>query len=103
MESIRELFELWCSGDEAALIAYICSDADPDNSDLTDEERALIEEYNNAMGPNRNDDMLEVAIGYLESGDVVFYAVGLAHLLAEDGLVNTLRAAGYTVELVQFQ
>lgn len=47
--------------------------------------------------------MLDVAIEYLESDDVVFYAVGLAHLLAEDGLVNTLREAGYTVELVSYQ
>jgi hypothetical protein len=28
--------------------------------------------------------------------------VGLAHLLADDGLVNTLRNAGYTVELVSY-
>ena len=40
--------------------------------------------------------------GYLESGDVVFYAVGLAHLLAESGLVQALRDAGYTVELVTY-
>lgn len=47
--------------------------------------------------------MLETAKEYLESGDVVFYAVGLAHLLAEDGLVNTLREAEYTVESVNYQ
>ena len=55
------------------------------------------------MGTDRNDDMHDVAVGYLESGKVVFYAVGLAHLLAEDGLVNTLRDAGYTVELVTYE
>jgi hypothetical protein len=68
-----------------------------------EEEQEYIDEYNNAMGTDRNDDMHDVAVGYLESGKVVFYAVGLAHLLAEDGLVNTLRAAGYTVELVTFE
>ena len=47
--------------------------------------------------------MLEVAISYLESGETVFYAVGLAHLLNNhNGLVDTLREAGYTVELVEF-
>jgi uncharacterized protein YbaP (TraB family) len=46
--------------------------------------------------------MLEVAKEYLESGDTVFFAVGLAHLLAEDGLVFTLRDAGYTVELIPY-
>ena len=98
---VRELFEMWCAGDEAELIAYL--NEETDDSELTDEELALIEEYNNAMGTDRNDDMHDVAVDYLESGDVVFYAVGLAHLLAEDGLVNTLRAAGYTVELVSYE
>ena len=47
--------------------------------------------------------MLKVAIEYLESGKTVFYAVGLAHLLDDqNGLVDALRAAGYTVELVQY-
>ena len=99
----QELFEMWCAGDEAVLIEYLADDDSEDLSDLTEEEIALIEEYNNAMGTDRNDDMLDVAIGYLESGEVVFYAVGLAHLLAEDGLVNTLRDAGYTVELVSYE
>lgn len=96
----QDLFEMWCSGDEAALSEYL--NQEEDTSELTAEELALLEEYNNAMETDRNDDMLDVAIGYLESGEVVFYAVGLAHLLAEDGLVNTLRGAGYTVELVEF-
>ena len=105
-----ELFEMWCAGDEAALIAYLNDESndedlseDSDDYELTPEEQGYIDEYNNAMGADRNDDMHDVAVGYLESGDVVFYAVGLAHLLAEDGLVNTLRDAGYTVELVEFE
>ena len=61
-----------------------------------------VAEYNQAMSYDRNDGMLKKAIEYLESGDVIFYAVGLAHLLADDGLVNTLRDAGYTVELVTY-
>ena len=69
---------------------------------MTKQEKALYDEYNREMSTKRNAKMLEVAKGYLESGDVVFYAVGLAHLLAEDGLVNTLREAGYTVELVTY-
>ena len=69
-----------------------------------EEELPYIEEYNKSMSYDRNDGMLEVAIGYLESGDVVFYAVGLAHLLNDvNGLVDTLRAAGYTVELVEYK
>jgi uncharacterized protein YbaP (TraB family) len=107
-ESTWELYELWCAGDEAALRAEL-SDA-VDMTDWTEEEIAeyesqkhLIEEYNKAMSYDRNDGMLKKAIEYLESGDVVFYAVGLAHLLNDvNGLVDALRNAGYTVELVTY-
>lgn len=97
--STQELYELWCTGDEAALIEKINEE---DTDELTSEELALMEEYNETMIVKRNAEMLEVAKGYLESDDVVFYAVGLGHLLTEDGLVNTLRDAGYKVELVTY-
>lgn len=99
---VDELYELWCAGDEEALIAYIIDEESADDSEMTEEEKLLYQEYEKAMYTDRNAAMLETAKEYLESGDVVFFAVGLAHLLAEDGLVNTLRDAGYTVELVPF-
>ena len=99
-ESVDELYELWCAGDEAALIEELKDDT----SEMTEEELVLYEEYNKAMMTDRNAGMLEVAKQYLESDDVVFYAVGLAHLLDENnGLVFTLREAGYTVTLVEYQ
>lgn len=107
-EGSLELFELWCKGDEEAMRELVSCEVDL--SEATEEELAeyeekkhLLDEYNDAMSHNRNDGMLEVLKGYLESGETVFVAVGLAHLLDEtNGLVDTLRAAGYTVELVQF-
>lgn len=98
VQETGELYELWCGGDEAALREALADDL----SDLTEEELALYNEYNDAILINRNADMLKVAIDYLESDDVVFYAVGLAHLLTGNGLVDTLREAGYTVELVSY-
>ena len=101
----QELFELWCGGDEAALIQAL----ERDESAMTEEEKtyyqenkALFEEYDNAILTERNDGMLDVAVSYLEGGKQVFYAVGLAHLLSGNGLVQALRDAGYTVELVSF-
>ena len=99
MVSLDELYGMWCAGDEAELIAYLNEPI----TDLTAEEQKLYEEYNKAMSDDRNADMIQVAIDYLESGETVFYAVGLAHVLAEDGLVNGLRDAGYTVELVTYE
>lgn len=103
---VAELYELWCSGDEAALREYLSEEWD--TSEMTEEEIAeytpLMEEHYQAMDVDRNEGMLDVAIDYLESGDVVFYAVGLAHLLDHtNGLVNALQEAGYTVELVAYQ
>ena len=107
-ESTWDLYEKWCAGDEAVLRAEINEEVD--TSEMTEEELAeyeaqkpLLEEYNKAMSYDRNEGMLDVAIEYLESGEVIFYAVGLAHLLdGTNGLVDALREAGYTVELVQF-
>ena len=108
-EGTWDLYEKWCAGDEAVLREELSDEID--FTDWTDEEIAqyeackdLYDEYNQAMSYDRNDGMLDVAIDYLESGDVVFYAVGLAHLLNNvNGLVDTLRDAGYTVELVTYK
>lgn len=105
---VLELYELWCAGDEAALIEAINEEVD--TSELTEEELAeyeaqkpLIDEYNKGLSYDRNIGMLKTAIEYLESGEVIFYAVGLAHLLdGTNGLVRALRDAGYTVELVPY-
>lgn len=97
-QELEELYDLWCQGDEAALTAYLQSE----DQDIPQYQLAAYNEYNKAMMTDRNKGMLEAAKSYLESGEVVFYAVGLAHLLGEDGLVNTLRQAGYTVEAVQY-
>jgi len=96
--SVQALYELWCKGDEAALAAAIF----PDNSSLPEETLALYNQYNGTMITQRNAAMLSAAISQLESGNTVFYAVGLAHVLGETGLVNGLRNAGYTVEIVPY-
>ncbi|MBP3412192.1 MAG: TraB/GumN family protein [Oscillospiraceae bacterium] len=101
IREVEELYAMWCQGDEAALkTAMVDSMSIP--SDATAEEKALLEEYWNAMSTDRDQGMIETAKGYLSSGKTVFYAVGLAHLLADGGLLDGLRAAGYTVELVSY-
>ena len=130
-EATQELYELWCAGDEAALIEEMARESwditeedlaeweaeenleaedlekiqriRKDLNSINEELEKIRQEYITAMEINRNKGMLDKAIEYLESGDTVFYAVGLAHLIAEDGLVFTLRNAGYTVELVSFK
>lgn len=100
-DSAQELYEAWCSGDEATVRDLVIDDS-ADLADMPEDEKVLYEEYKKIMETDRNVGMLNKAIEYLQSGDVIFYAVGAAHVMAEDGLVNTLRDAGYTVELVSY-
>ena len=98
-EATRQLYEFWCQGDEAALTQAVQTDL----SGLTEDDRLLYEEYEKALLTDRNALMLSTAIGYLEGDQTVFYAVGLSHVLGEDGLVNVLKNAGYTVEVVTYE
>ena len=66
------------------------------------EIEGYIAEYNQAIAVQRDELMLEKAIEYLEGEQTVFFAVGLAHVLGETGLVDALREAGYTVSLVTY-
>ena len=100
-QDLNTMYDTWCTGDEESMRRYLSTDPET-LAEMTQEERALYEEYNNAISLNRNRQMLETAISYLESGDTVFFAVGLAHLLVDEGLVDTLRDAGYSVELVTY-
>ena len=95
------LYEMWCRGDEAELIAYFNDDSD--EAELTAEEKNLMAEYHNVMITERNVAMLQEAKEYLETGHTFFFAVGLAHLIQDNGLVDGLRDAGYTVELVSYK
>ena len=89
---LEELFDLWCQGDEAAIVEAIYTEEALDPQ---------LQEYNETVLHERNVSMLETCESYLEGEDTVFLAVGLAHLIdPESGLVNALREAGCTVDLV---
>jgi uncharacterized protein YbaP (TraB family) len=97
-----EMFNLWCDGDYESLLDLV--NAEYDTSNMTANEVKAYEEYMKALQDDRDALMLEKAKEYLESGETVFYAVGLAHLLNEKGgLVFKLAEAGYTVELVEYK
>ena len=70
---------------------------------MTNEELTLWNEYKKAMYTNRNKNMAKIAKQYLQSDETVFYAVGIAHILGENGLIERLQDAGYTVEQVIYE
>ena len=102
VEDFKKLYRIWLNGDIEAYREYMKEAQDTEG--YTEEELKALEEYTEALMQDRDAQMLEKLKGYLESGETVFAAVGLTHLLNEDtGLVETLAEAGYTVELVEYK
>ncbi|MBQ3081477.1 MAG: TraB/GumN family protein [Clostridia bacterium] len=100
LSDIRDLFNAWCEGDEEGLIEHIREEEYPE--DATEEELAAMKAYDKMLLADRDAIMVEKAKEYLEGDETIFFAVGLAHVLSETGLVESLRAEGYTVELVEY-
>lgn len=99
-ESIHSLYDAWLEGNYDDLVAVL--QEDEDTEELTEEQIALLEDYNDQLLTQRNLGMRDKALQWLEAGDKVFFAVGAAHLVGEDGLAELLRAAGCTVEQVKY-
>ena len=95
-DSKKELLELlatWEKGDVEALDRLITAV----DEDITDEELKLMEEYNKAMLTDRNIGMANKVEELLKGDKNVFYVVGSAHYLGEDGIIQLLMNKGYTV------
>lgn len=99
--NVDRLYATWLSGDYDAVVALL-NEEDEDTADYTEEQLALVADYNRALLDDRNLGMAQVAQSYLAAGDTVFFAVGTAHMVDTLGLVQLLRDAGCTVEQVDY-
>ena len=97
-DNLSELYGYWKRGVLSETEEYFYSD----DGNYTAAETEMLEEYNRALLTDRNEVMLDRAEDYLSDDMDVFYIVGLAHMLGDDGLVAGLTDAGYTVELVGY-
>ncbi len=98
---VDALYGAWLSGDYDRIVGVL-NEESGGSGDLTEEQAALLEDYYDQMLARRNLSMSDKAVAWLEAGDQVFFAVGAAHLVDEGGLVELLRAGGYTVEQVDY-
>ncbi len=98
-QTIHQLYEAWCRGDEAELTQAVLDDT----GSMTEAELALYDQYYQAVITDRNATMLKAAKQFLKGKEPVFFAVGMAHILGEKGLAAQLQDAGYTVEIVTYQ
>ena len=101
-QAIDELYETWLAGSYEGLMEVL-EEEDEGSEEMTEAQQALLEDYNDKMLTQRNLGMRDKALQWLKAGDKVFFAVGAAHLMGEDGLVELLRAAGYSVEQVEYR
>ena len=98
-ESLDKLYKAWLSGDEAQLKELALDETELDDG-MTDEQQNAVKEYKKAMYTDRNSGMAEKAESFIEDGKSVFFAVGTAHFLGDDGIVKLLSDKGYTVEKI---
>ncbi len=87
---IRDMSTAWETGDFETLERVVIDDT---REDYPAVYQSLFVERNNAW--------MDVLVRELEGAGVDFVAVGAGHLLGEHGLVEQLRARGYTVERVE--
>jgi hypothetical protein len=88
---LKELYELWKKGDRQAIEALFAADTD-------DMPKELADEYIDAMLTQRDLGMVAAAERYMSEGKKVFYVVGLAHMVGDNGIVEQLKRKGYKVE-----
>ena len=99
-ETLDKMYSAWLDGDVDAIADLMFGEYD--DTELTEREIALYEEYEKAFIDDRNLGMAQKALGYIESGRTVFFAVGTGHMLAENGLVALLTGCGYSVERMEY-
>ncbi|MGN0470235.1 MAG: TraB/GumN family protein [Acutalibacteraceae bacterium] len=93
VNALNELYDKWKKG----TITEKDVNDDIDESDLTDKEKQLIDEYNKKMLDDRNVNMADKAEEYMQSDDTVMFVVGAAHFQGEKGILKLMENKGCTV------
>ena len=96
-KDLDALMNIWETGDYAKLRKMLREDYDAMYTD----DPALCKEYNDAMNVKRDALMTDYVVKALSSGKRTFVCVGAAHIARENGIADSLKARGYTVEEVK--
>jgi len=91
-EQITEMVATWSKGDVETFHKV---------SLKGNEKFPGIEEVMKKLIDDRNVKMAEKVEGYLASGETTFVVAGALHMSGEKGIVNLLKAKGYTVEQIK--
>lgn len=103
-EGTKELYEMWKKGDVKELtdaLAYEKIDYTlEENGGLTEEQAKIYDDFSYGIGPERNKGMADKAEEYLASGKTVFFVVGTAHFMGDEGIIELMKDRGYNVEFL---
>ena len=89
-ELVKALDDNWRSGDQTALNELMIEQPLRDYPDTKPVMQALLFD--------RNYTMTEKITGYLQSKESYFVVVGAGHLVGDQGIINLLKQAGYSVK-----
>lgn len=98
-EQYEQLYRAWRTGDIDSLLEL--NEVGEGEEEYTEEELALVEDYNKQLITDRNIGMAEKAEQLMADGKNTFYVVGAMHFVGDGGIIDLLTKDGYTCELVK--
>ena len=95
---LNNLYKYWKDGNVEELEKLL---VEIDESDYSKEDLALMKDYNKKMLDDRNIGMKNKLEEYFNNNYNVFYMVGTAHLIGDNGIAKLVENDGYIVKRVQ--
>ena len=108
VEEVLNLYEMFLSGDYYLILEFLMAESEEEEyflggDGLPIEFLEIDELYHYYLLEHRDRIMADNIIAYLESGENVFVAAGLAHFLGENSIIYFLEQAGYQVVRVDLR
>ncbi len=103
-EYLKYVLALWHDGDVESFLAINSMDEDYlDTSDISPEEKALIEEYESKLITQRDLGMADYIEGLLtaEGSSTYFVVVGSAHYISDYSVLDILKERGYEITQIK--
>jgi len=98
VDDLKKLYEVWKRGNEKEIEEIAITS---DYSKYSEDDIKLFNNVQYKMLDERNIGMANKLKEYFNDNKKVFYMVGAAHLVGDNGIANLLKQDGYTVKIVK--
>lgn len=96
-ELIKKLYDAYLAGDAKKIKEVVNSEEEFDDEKVSDKLKSELEAYQKALYDDRNIVMASAIESYLKDDKNVFVAVGAAHVVSDNGIVELLKEKGYKI------